>query len=51
MGLAKKLPNLSEDEQFKLLSSDGMLVKRPLVVGDNFVLVGFKETQWSDVLK
>ena len=51
MGLAKKLQNLSEDEQFKLLSSDGMLVKRPLVVGDNFVLVGFKETQWSDVLK
>lgn len=51
MGLAKKLPNLSEDEQFKLLSSDGMLVKRPLVVGDNFVLIGFKEAQWSDVLK
>lgn len=42
---------MSDDEQFKLLSSDGMLVKRPLVVGDNFVLVGFKETQWSDVLK
>lgn len=51
MGLAKKLPHLSEDEQFKLLSSDGMLVKRPLVVGDNFVLIGFKEAQWSDVLK
>ena len=51
MGLAKKLSDLSDDEQFKLLSSDGMLVKRPLVVGDNFVLVGFKETQWSDVLK
>lgn len=50
-GLAKKLPDMSDDEQFKLLSSDGMLVKRPLVVGDNFVLVGFKETQWSDVLK
>ena len=42
---------MSDDEQFKLLSSDGMLVKRPLVVGDNFVLIGFKETQWSDVLK
>lgn len=42
---------MSDDEQFKLLSSDGMLVKRPLVVGDNFVLVGFKETQWSEVLK
>lgn len=42
---------MSEDEQFKLLSSDGMLVKRPLVVGDNFVLIGFKEAQWSDVLK
>ena len=51
MGLAKKLPDMSEDEQFKLLSSDGMLVKRPLVVGDSFVLVGFKEDQWQDVLK
>ncbi len=51
MELAKKLPDMSDDEQFKLLSSDGMLVKRPLVVGDNLVLIGFKEAQWSDVLK
>ena len=51
MGLAKELPDMSDDEQFKLLSSDGMLVKRPLVVGDNLVLIGFKEAQWSDVLK
>ena len=46
--LSKKLPDMSEDEQFKLLASDGMLVKRPLVVGDNFVLTGFKEEEWKD---
>lgn len=45
--LAKKLPNMSEDEQFKLLASDGMLVKRPLLVGDDFVLTGFKEAEWE----
>ena len=42
---------MSEEDQFRLLSSDGMLVKRPLVVGDDFVLIGFKEAQWQDVLK
>ena len=40
----------SEEEQIKLLASDGMLVKRPLLIGDDFVLVGFKEDQWKEVL-
>lgn len=48
MGLAKKLPEMSEDEQLELLATDGMLVKRPLVVGDGFVLTGFKEDEWKD---
>ena len=38
---------MSEDEQFALLASDGMLVKRPILVGENFILVGFKEDQWN----
>lgn len=50
LGLKDKLPEMSEKEQIKLLSSDGMLVKRPLLVGDDFVFAGFKETEWS-VLK
>ncbi len=50
MGLAKKLPGMSEDEQFALLASDGMMVKRPLIVGENFVLTGFKESEWEDKL-
>ena len=45
--LSKKLPGLSEDEQFALLASDGMLVKRPLLVGDDFVLTGFREEEWK----
>ena len=48
--LKDKLPTLSEEEQLSLLASDGMLVKRPILVGDGFVLVGFKETQWRDAL-
>ncbi len=48
MALKDKLPMMSEDEQLKLLSTDGMLVKRPLLIGDDFVLVGFKEKQWSE---
>ena len=47
MGLSKKLPTMSEDEQLALLATDGMLVKRPLVVGDGFVLTGFKEDEWK----
>ncbi len=49
MGLAKKLPSMSEDEQYALLATDGMLVKRPLVVGDDFVLTGFKEDEWKEI--
>lgn len=48
MELKDKLPTMSEEEQLELLSTDGMLVKRPLVIGKNFVLVGFKESEWSD---
>lgn len=49
--LSKKLPDMSEDAQFRLLASDGMLVKRPLLVGDGFVLVGFRESEWEERLK
>ena len=45
--LKDKLPDMSEEEQIELLSTNGMLVKRPLVIGDNFVLVGFKEAEWN----
>ena len=48
MELKDKLPTMSEKDQLKLLASDGMLVKRPLVIGEDFVLVGFKESEWSD---
>ena len=51
MGLKDKLPKMSEDEMLKLLATDGMLVKRPLLVSDEFVLVGFKETEWAKQLK
>lgn len=49
MGLKDKLATMSEEEQLKLLSTDGMLVKRPILIGDDFVLVGFKEAQWSEI--
>ena len=45
--LKDKLPNMSEEEQYELLASDGMLVKRPLIVKDDLVLVGFKEEEWK----
>ena len=48
MNLKAKLKEMSEDEQLKLLATDGMLVKRPLVIGDDFVLTGFKEKEWED---
>ncbi len=51
LNLKEKLKDMSEDEQCALLSTDGMLVKRPLVVGKDFVLVGFKEKEWQDALK
>ena len=50
LGLAKKLPEISEEGQFALLASDGMLVKRPLVIGDDFVLTGFREDEWAEKL-
>lgn len=51
MELSKKLPEMSVDEQFALLATDGMLVKRPLLVGDDFVLTGFKEAEWDEKLR
>ena len=48
--LKSKLPTMSEEQMLNLLASDGMLVKRPLLVGDNFVLVGFKDSEWSEKL-
>ena len=47
MELKEKLPGMTEDEMLELLSTDGMLVKRPLLIGDDFVLVGFKEQEWN----
>ena len=48
--LKDKLPTMSEEEQLKLLATDGMLVKRPLIVGEDFVLIGFKEAEWQTKL-
>lgn len=47
LDLKNKLPEMSEEEALKLLSTDGMLVKRPLLIGDNSVLVGFKQAEWE----
>ena len=47
LALKDKLPGMSEDEQFALLATDGMLVKRPILVGEDFVLVGFREAEWA----
>lgn len=51
MELKDKLPGMSEEEMLRLLASDGMLIKRPLLVGDDLVLVGFKEAEWERALK
>ena len=51
MGLKDKLPQMSEDEQLQLLATNGMLVKRPLVVGEDYVLAGFKEKEWEERMK
>ncbi len=48
--LKDKLPIMTEDEMLKLLATDGMLVKRPLLIGQDFVLVGFKEAEWKEKL-
>ena len=50
MELKDKLPNMTEDEQLALLATDGMLVKRPIIVADNFILIGFKEAEWEEKL-
>ena len=47
LGLKDKLPNMSEEEQLQLLATDGMLVKRPILVGDGFVLTGFRPAEWD----
>ena len=51
LDLKNKLPDMTEDEMLKLLATDGMLVKRPLLIGNDFVLVGFKESEWEMNIK
>lgn len=51
MELKDKLPLMSEEEQLKLLATDGMLVKRPLLICDGFVLTGFREKEWTEKVK
>lgn len=51
LGLKDKLPTMSEDEQLDLLATDGMLVKRPILVGESFALPGFKQAEWEQALK
>ena len=51
MELKTQLPNMTDEEMLSLLATDGMLVKRPLAIGDDFVLVGFKEAEWVEKLK
>lgn len=49
--LLYKLPGMTEDEMYALLATDGMLVKRPMLIADDFVLVGFKEPEWAKTVK
>lgn len=51
LNLKEKLPNMIDEEKIELLSSDGMLIKRPLLITDKEILVGFKEKEWEEVLK
>ena len=51
LDLKNKLPTMTEDEMLKLLATDGMLVKRPILIGADFVLVGFKEAEWTKKIK
>ncbi len=51
LNLKEKLPNMTDKEKIELLSSDGMLIKRPLLITDKEILVGFKEKEWEEVLK
>ena len=50
LNLKEKLPSMSEEEQLRLLATDGMLVKRPLLIAEETVLLGFRETQWAQTL-
>ncbi len=51
LGLKDRLPRMTEQEQYDLLASDGMLVKRPLLVGEQFVLTGFREEEWAEKIR
>ena len=51
LDLKTKLPAMTDDEMLELLATDGMLVKRPLLIGDDFVLVGFREEEWAQMLE
>ena len=51
LGLKDRLPGMSEEEQLKLLATDGMLVKRPIIVSDKAILTGFREKEWTERLK
>lgn len=51
LALKDKLPTMSEEEQLTLLATDGMLVKRPIIVGEGFVLTGFRQAEWEEKLK
>lgn len=50
MGLKDKLPSMSDEEQLQLLATDGMLVKRPLIISDDVILTGFREKEWEEKL-
>ena len=50
LGLKDKLPTMTTEEQLRLLATDGMLVKRPLVIGEDFVLTGFREKEWEEAI-
>jgi len=50
LGLSEKLPGMSDEEQLRLLATDGMLVKRPILAGDGVVRVGFREAEWEEIL-
>lgn len=50
LNLKDRLPQMTQEQQLELLASDGMLVKRPLIIGDGFVLVGFKQDEWERLL-
>ena len=49
-GFKDRLPEMSEDNQFEALAADGMLIKRPIAVGDGFALIGFKQAEWEEAL-